>query len=97
VRLRTRGARAVTVHAGRTARLTVAGRYESGAAELSWTHDGRLVALWDFNIELDQESRRPTVAALSATISSARRSGASRATKVRAPGTRTSRACGTAA
>jgi hypothetical protein len=53
VALTPRGATTATAAAGRPASLTLAGTYRSGAAELTWRHDGKVVAVWDFNIELD--------------------------------------------
>jgi hypothetical protein len=53
IRLKARGPASVTASPGHPATLTLAGTYESGAAQLTWRHDGKVVALWDFNIELD--------------------------------------------
>ncbi|WNM33417.1 hypothetical protein RKE30_25015 [Streptomyces sp. Li-HN-5-11] len=53
VPLSVRGPATVTARPGHTAALTLTGTYEAGAAELTWRHDGRTIAIWDFNIELD--------------------------------------------
>ncbi|MGW0473891.1 hypothetical protein [Streptomyces coeruleorubidus] len=53
IRLAARGPAAVTARPGQVATLTLVGTYEAGAAELTWRHDGKAVAVWDFNIELD--------------------------------------------
>ncbi len=47
------GSPAVTASTGKSANLVLSGTYHSGAAQLTWRHDGRVVAIWDFNIELD--------------------------------------------
>ncbi|MES4889475.1 hypothetical protein [Streptomyces sp. NPDC096012] len=47
------GPATVTARPGQTATLTLAGTYEAGAAELTWRHAGKTIAVWDFNIELD--------------------------------------------
>ncbi|MFJ5530462.1 hypothetical protein [Streptomyces sp. NPDC093261] len=47
------GPATVTASPGRTVMLTLAGTYKAGAAELTWRHDGKTIAVWDFNIELD--------------------------------------------
>jgi hypothetical protein len=33
--------------------MTLRGTVCSGAAELTWRHDGKVMAIWDFNIEPD--------------------------------------------
>ncbi|MCQ4043274.1 hypothetical protein ACFOSC_01120 [Streptantibioticus rubrisoli] len=43
----------VTAAPGKPAALTLVDTYHSGAAQLTWRHDGKAVAIWDFNIELD--------------------------------------------
>ena len=43
----------VTLSAGSTATIDVVGHFESGAAQLTWRPEGRPIAIWDFNIELD--------------------------------------------
>lgn len=53
VRLRPDGASAVTATPGHPARLRVVGHYASGAAQVTLRHAGAVVAVWDFNIELD--------------------------------------------
>ena len=53
VRLHAMGAAAVRATPGHPAQLRLVGTYGSGAAQLSWRVGGRLVAIWDFNIELD--------------------------------------------
>ncbi|MDF3293629.1 MULTISPECIES: hypothetical protein [Streptomyces] len=47
------GPTAVTAASGKSANLVLSGTYHSGAAQLTWRHDGKVVAIWDFNIELD--------------------------------------------
>ena len=47
------GARTARATPKHPARLKVRGTYESGAAQMTWRHDGKIVAIWDFNIELD--------------------------------------------
>lgn len=53
VSLTARGARTVTVGPGQAATLTLTGTYGSGAAQITWRHRGKVIAVWDFNIELD--------------------------------------------
>ncbi|MGP9023139.1 hypothetical protein ACT1U9_32630 [Streptomyces sp. BR1] len=53
IALSTRGPATITARAGQTATLTLTGTYKAGAAALTWRHDGKTVAVWDFNIELD--------------------------------------------
>lgn len=53
VPLSAHGPTTVTTRPGEAATLTLAGTYEAGAAELTWRHDGKTIAVWDFNIELD--------------------------------------------
>ncbi|WP_353649121.1 hypothetical protein ABLG96_20305 [Nakamurella sp. A5-74] len=53
VTLQPRSARSVTATPGHPARVVVRGTYDGGAAQVTWRHDGRVVAVWDFNIELD--------------------------------------------
>ena len=47
------GPATIRVAAGTTGSLTVRGRFRSGAAQVTWTHDGHPIAVWDFNVELD--------------------------------------------
>lgn len=47
------GASTATATAGTTTALKVQGAFDSGAAEVTWRHDGKVIAVWDFNIELD--------------------------------------------
>lgn len=47
------GPATATARPGHPAKLLVTGTYHAGAAQLTWRHDDRVVALWDFNIELD--------------------------------------------
>ena len=35
------------------ARIRVMGRFTSGAAQLTWRYHGSVLAVWDFNVELD--------------------------------------------
>jgi hypothetical protein len=53
VSLTPHGPDTVTAAPGKPAPLTLVGVYHSGAAQLTWRHDGKVVAIWDFNIELD--------------------------------------------
>ena len=53
VALRRDGPASVRASSGRPASLKVVGRYSSGAAQVTYRHAGHLVAIWDFNIELD--------------------------------------------
>ena len=43
----------VTAVPGRPATLIVRGIYDNGSAQLTWRHDGAVVAVWVFTIELD--------------------------------------------
>lgn len=47
------GAASVAARAGSTATLRVKGTFTSGAAQITWRHDDRVIVVWDFNIELD--------------------------------------------
>ncbi|MGD3109670.1 hypothetical protein [Streptomyces sp. YGL11-2] len=47
------GPATVTARPGQTTTLSLTGTYKAGAAELTWRHDGRTIAVWDFTIELD--------------------------------------------
>ncbi|MEV8475668.1 hypothetical protein [Streptomyces sp. NPDC051173] len=47
------GATTVTAAPGHPATLTLTGTFQAGAAQLTWHHDRKTVAVWDFNIELD--------------------------------------------
>ncbi|MDO0929599.1 hypothetical protein QQY24_31085 [Streptomyces sp. TG1A-8] len=53
IHLAARGPATVTARPGQAVTLTLVGTYEAGAAELTWRHAGKAVAIWDFNIELD--------------------------------------------
>ena len=53
VRLRPVGATHAAASSAQPAQLRLSGRFNSGAAELTWRHGGRVVAVWDFTIELD--------------------------------------------
>ncbi len=53
VSLRPAGPTAVRAKAGQRTELKISGTYESGAAQVTWRHAGKVVAIWDFNIELD--------------------------------------------
>jgi hypothetical protein len=39
--------------AGATTAVSVRGSYHSGSAQVTWRHDGQVLALWTFTIELD--------------------------------------------
>ena len=47
------GAATAAATTGQTATLRIQGRFESGAAQVTWTNQKSVLALWDFNIELD--------------------------------------------
>ncbi|MFI9722743.1 hypothetical protein ACIHFE_24315 [Streptomyces sp. NPDC052396] len=47
------GDASVTAGPGHPATLTLTGTFHAGAAQLTWRHDQKAVAVWDFNIELD--------------------------------------------
>lgn len=47
------GPKTATLSAGATSEVTVAGTFDSGAAQVTWRHAGQLMAVWTFNIELD--------------------------------------------
>ncbi len=53
IALKTDGPRTITTHSGKTSTLTVVGTFESGAAQVTWRHHGRVLAVWTFNVELD--------------------------------------------
>jgi hypothetical protein len=44
---------AVVATPGRPATLTVRGVFRSGSAQLTLRHAGRVIAVWDFSVELD--------------------------------------------
>jgi hypothetical protein len=47
------GAARSSANAGGTASVAVRGTYHSGSAQVTWRHDGHVLALWTFTIELD--------------------------------------------
>lgn len=47
------GPAAVTATADHPGALILTGSFGSGAAQITWRHHGNVVAIWDFNIELD--------------------------------------------
>ncbi|MCC2280178.1 hypothetical protein LKL35_32875 [Streptomyces sp. ET3-23] len=47
------GAGTATATPGHPATLALNGTFAAGAAQLTWRHDGKTVAVWDFSIELD--------------------------------------------
>ncbi len=51
--LTAKGAGSATATQGTTATIAIAGRFTSGAAQITWINQKSVVALWDFNIELD--------------------------------------------
>lgn len=53
IRLRPVDRPVVPVSAGRTAVVRVSGVFGSGAAQVTWRHAGRPIALWVFTVELD--------------------------------------------
>lgn len=53
VALAPKGSRVITTHAGSTSTLTVAGTFDSGAAQVTWRHQGKVLAIWTFTVELD--------------------------------------------
>lgn len=38
---------------GATTVVSVSGTFQAGAAQITWRHEGHVIAVWDFNIELD--------------------------------------------
>lgn len=53
VPLTARGAGVVQVPAGSRGTLEVMGTYRSGSAQVTWRHDGHVLGVWVFTIELD--------------------------------------------
>ena len=53
VPLAVRGARSADVRAGSTGAIEVQGIYHSGSAQVTWRHDGHVLGVWVFTIELD--------------------------------------------
>ncbi len=53
VPLKARGARSTNVTAGSTGALELQGIYPSGSAQVTWRHDGHVLGVWVFTIELD--------------------------------------------
>lgn len=47
------GPATATAAPGHPASLRLSGTFHSGAAQITWRHDEKVVAVWDFNIELD--------------------------------------------
>jgi hypothetical protein len=47
------GSATITAAPGHPATITLRGTFQAGAAELTWRHDRKTLAIWDFNIELD--------------------------------------------
>jgi hypothetical protein len=47
------GPTTATAAPGRPASLRLSGTFQSGAAQITWRHDMKVVAVWDFNVELD--------------------------------------------
>jgi len=53
VRLTASGPATATAKAGQTATLRLSGTFRAGAAQVTWRDGGSVLALWDFNVELD--------------------------------------------
>lgn len=53
VRLTAEGAKVITTHTGSMSKLRVEGTYDSGAAQVTWRHQGQVLAVWTFTVELD--------------------------------------------
>ena len=53
ITLTPRGPGSTTAAQGHTVTLDVQGRFASGAAQITWAPQRSVLALWDFNIELD--------------------------------------------
>lgn len=53
VALTARGASSVRAAQGQSATLVLQGRFDSGAAQITWRTAGQVYAIWTFNIELD--------------------------------------------
>jgi hypothetical protein len=53
IALRAVGPAVVTASPGHTATLVVSGTFQSGSAQLNWSQQGHVLAIWDFNIEID--------------------------------------------
>jgi hypothetical protein len=53
VTLTTVGPATVTATTGHPAALRLVGTFSSGAAQLTWRHDAKVITIWDFNVELD--------------------------------------------
>ncbi len=53
ISLTAHGPATVTATAGHPATMRIQGRFSSGAAQVTWTSGKAVLALWDFNIELD--------------------------------------------
>lgn len=53
IRLTPMGPASVRAVPGHPAEVRVSGVYSSGSAQLTWRHDGHVLAVWTFTIELD--------------------------------------------
>lgn len=53
IALTSSGPARVTTRAGRISTLKVVGTFDSGAAQITWRHHGKVLAVWTFNVELD--------------------------------------------
>lgn len=53
VQLTASGPATATARAGQTATLRLTGTFRAGAAQVTWRAAGSVLALWDFNVELD--------------------------------------------
>lgn len=47
------GPASVTATPGKPAHLRIKGTFSSGAAQVTWRYRGKVLVIWDFNIELD--------------------------------------------
>jgi hypothetical protein len=46
------GAASATASGTAPATLTVRGDFDAGAAQITWRHDGHVIAVWVFTVEL---------------------------------------------
>ncbi|MEV6741053.1 hypothetical protein AB0N14_30685 [Streptomyces sp. NPDC051104] len=53
IRLSPVGAATVTATPGHPATITLKGTFQAGAAQLTWLNAGKVIAIRDFDIELD--------------------------------------------
>lgn len=53
VSLRPAGPGTVTATAAHPGRIRIRGTFVSGAAQVTWRYEGKVLVIWDFNVELD--------------------------------------------